>query len=525
GDDDTFTVDGMDVVTGEVVMGTGNDIYTQDGGSIGRLLLGFRDNGAWASDDAGTTNTATITSGTTSHIFGTGGIDIITVETGAAVGGGIFTGNDTDTLTVNSTIIGSNVDLGNDDDTFDITGTGGVNGVVTMGRGNDTFTMDGTSINELRLGFRNNSSWATTDDAGTTNTATINTGTVNSHIFGTGGIDIITIEAGASVGGTITTGNDADVVTVNGTSVGGSISTGNGNDVITWLGGTLGGQIIGGNGNDTAVISSAAYAGDVIIDGTNFNDFVNNNGTPLDPSDDFVVTDTFVDTLTFDGANTGVNANTIRGWENVSAVNSTLDFDSLRLNGVSATGNNNVATALNVTGGDVTLSGASILADLLGSASNEVLTVTGTTVVSNAIEGGGGADTISVLGDASVTNGVFGGSDGHDASTSTDAGDTITINTTGTVALVDGGLGDDNINLIAGSVPGSVLGQEGDDTVTVFDGFTVTSLMDGGSNTAVGDTFAVDTATTQTFDGTQVVNFENLQKDNTGTLILTGDQT
>ncbi|WP_159087095.1 autotransporter outer membrane beta-barrel domain-containing protein [Loktanella sp. Alg231-35] len=311
GDDDTFTVDGLDVVTGEVVMGTGNDTYTQDGGTIGRLLLGFRDNSSWASDDAGTTNTATITSGTiNSHIYGTGGIDIITVETGATVGGSIVTGNDTDTLTVNSTIIGGSVNLGGGDDTFDITGTGGVNGIVTMGTGTDIFTMDGTSINELRLGFRNNSSWATTDDAGTTNTATINTGTINTHIYGTGGIDIITVETGASVGGTITTGNDADVVTVNGTSVGGSIATGNGNDVITWVGGTIGGQINGGDGSDTATVAAAEYDGSQVLDG----------------GDDVGLGDGFNDALTLDGISVTVNAGGIANWESVTVLDGTIDF-------------------------------------------------------------------------------------------------------------------------------------------------------------------------------------------------------
>ncbi|MEX0276351.1 MAG: beta strand repeat-containing protein, partial [Ruegeria sp.] len=501
-------------VSGELIFGGGADNFTLTTGEVaGDIHLGFS-NGT--STD---TDTFVMNGGSAARIIGDNGIDNITLN-GGDIGTDIiaFAGDDTIDL-ISGSVRTVNWGAGDESGTLDLTNVT-LSGSLIFERGNDDFTLEaGTVGDRVFLGTTNA---ASTD----TDIFTMNGGVITVRIEGDNGDDTVNLNGGQILDSTSFRGfGGNDTINLNGATLSGLISAGDGDDTFNWTDGTLTSQFVGGRGNDTATISAATYAGDVIIDGTNFNDFVNNNGTPLDPSDDFVVTDTFVDTLTFDGANTGVNANTIRGWESVSAVNSTLDFDSLILNGVSATGNNNVATALNVTGGDVTLSGASILADLLGSASNEALTVTGTTVVSNAIEGGGGADTISVLGDASVTNGVFGGADGHDASTAADAGDTITINTTGTVALVDGGLGDDNINLIAGSVPGSVLGQEGDDTVTIFDGFSVTSLIDGGTNTAVGDTFAVDTATTRTFDGTQVVNFESLQKDNTGTLILTGDQT
>ncbi|WP_217351986.1 autotransporter outer membrane beta-barrel domain-containing protein, partial [Ruegeria sp. HKCCD8929] len=112
-----------------------------------------------------------------------------------------------------------------------------------------------------------------------------------------------------------------------------------------------------------------------------------------------------------------------------------------------------------------------------------------------------------------------------DVSTATIASG-ATLDLAGALDFTPGGDTFDVAGALTGA--GTVDMLDGDDTFTLRDGADLsglTGLIDGGSNTATGDTVVVDTATTQTFDGAQVVDFENLQKDNTGTLILTGAQT
>jgi hypothetical protein len=72
----------------------------------------------------------------------------------------------------------------------------------------------------------------------------------------------------------------------------------------------------------------------------------------------------------------------------------------------------------------------------------------------------------SLDGGATVTGIVRGGGDGVDMSALTDAGDFITIDTTGTVGGVDGDLGDDQIWVLAGTVTGDVVGNVGDYQIT-----------------------------------------------------------
>ncbi len=528
---------------GNLIFGTGSDNFTLNAGTVGGAVwLGANANSGTDAD------TFTMNGGIiTSRIEGDQGADTLNLNGGEILNGtGVRTFTGADVINLDGTILHGGIQSGGDSDTINLT-SGGVTfvdagagddtgvldltnitlgntatsgmGQLTMGTGSDNFTLNAGVINgSVLLGIGANNG----TDA---DIFTMNGGTITGRIEGDQGDDTLNLNGGTIQNGTSLRGFAGnDTVNLNGATIDGNIDTGGDNDTFNWSDGTLAGSFTGNVGNDAANISAATYAGATVLDGGQFNTFVNNNGTPLDTSDDFTVTDTFVDTLTFNGANTGVSANTIRGWEVVNSVNSTLNFDTLLLNGVSAVNNNNVATTLNVTGGDVTLSGASVLADLLGSASNETLTVTGTTVASNNVEGAGGADTISITGNASVTGTVFGGAAGHDASAAADGGDTITINTTGSVGSIDGGLGDDAINLMAGTVNTNVLGGDGDDTITIFDGFTVTSLIDGGANTAVGDTIAVDTATTRTFDASNLTNFEILQKDNTGVLTLTGAQ-
>jgi outer membrane autotransporter protein len=131
--------------------------------------------------------------------------------------------------------------------------------------------------------------------------------------------------------------------------------------------------------------------------------------------------------------------------------------------------------------GSTTTGGSSSGTDALGCRTPDTILVQDSAVVGK-VEGAGGADTISILGSASVTGDVLGGGSGIDMSAAEDSGDTITINTTGSIGgNVDGGLGDDVISVQAGTVKGSVIGGEGNDTLTVTGTATVAGIIDGGN--------------------------------------------
>ena len=131
--------------------------------------------------------------------------------------------------------------------------------------------------------------------------------------------------------------------------------------------------------------------------------------------------------------------------------------------------------------GSTTTGGSSSGTDALGCRTPDTILVQDSAVVGK-VEGAGGADTISILGSASVTGDVLGGGSGIDMSAAEDSGDTITINTTGSIGgNVDGGLGDDVISVQAGTVKGNVIGGEGNDTLTVTGTATVAGIMDGGN--------------------------------------------
>ena len=102
----------------------------------------------------------------------------------------------------------------------------------------------------------------------------------------------------------------------------------------------------------------------------------------------------------------------------------------------------------------------------------------------------------------------------------------VFLNAGGTL-LASGNLGDGADSLqIAGafdSGAGSFELAGGDDTLTLRDGATLAGLIDGGTQTGA-DTVVVDNTAAVTFDDSNVTNFEILQKDNVGTLTLTGTQ-
>ena len=86
-----------------------------------------------------------------------------------------------------------------------------------------------------------------------------------------------------------------------------------------------------------------------------------------------------------------------------------------------------------------------------------------------------------------------------------------------------GTAGDDGIICNAANPPaGPVRGLGGNDIISIFDGVTLPGVVDGMTNGPAGDTIVIDTVTGRTVDASVLLNFEKLQKDNTGTLTTTG---
>ncbi|CAN0595285.1 unnamed protein product, partial [Laminaria digitata] len=172
-----------------------------------------------------------------------------------------------------------------------------------------------------------------------------------------------------------------------------------------------------------------------------------------------------IDVLTLQGVTVTVTAGTIRNFEVLSVVDSTIP------------------TIAAICGGSTTIGGTSMIGSVLGCVSDDTIVVTDDAVVTMAVEGAGGADVISVTGNASVAGLVRGGGDGQDGSAASDGADVITIDTTGSVGGVMGDAGDDRIALLSGSAD-SVSGGDGDDMVTL-DGASVAGAVTGDAGTDV----------------------------------------
>ena len=492
---------GNDTVTlangtvGAVAMGGGNDTATWSGGT----LTSF--NGGLGSDTLAVSapgyNGTQVLDGGDDAGTGDGMIDVLTLDGVAAASNGGAIVN-WEVLNVTN---GSDVDLtGVTSGTVNVTDSAAVLTDLTadeVNGSNSDVLIDGASMvagdvttcgGTLAVGGTS----AVGGDVlacGVADTITItNNATIAGNIEGAGGSDTIAILGNASVGGTIFGGADGadgsaasdagDTITINTTGTVGLVDAGLGNDTVTLANGTVG-AVTMGSGNDTATWSGGTL--------TSFNGGLGSdtlavsapgyNGTQvLDGGDDASTADGMIDVLTLNGITANINGTTVLNWETLSFQNSTITATAVTANQV------------NVCGGSTTLTSSTIGAGgVLGCVSNDSITLNGTTTVAGPVEGAGGGDTINVLGAASVTGGVYGGGAGNDASAAVDGDDVITINTTGTVNLVDGQLGNDTLHLNGGTITGTASGGAGNDTINLA-GATVTGAIDGGIG---NDTFTL----------------------------------
>ncbi len=387
-----------------------------------------------------------------------------TTTTGAA--DGITADNFGGSLTINA--LGSSVGLAgngifarNNAGSTDLTITandadGAENGIFAYngGSGDLSVTITGTVRGGSGYGL----------EAGVqTGTATINLngGADVSAASGLAIVDVqgestVNLNIGASVSGDSRLGAGNDAFNLSGGSNTGNIYGENDDDTFDWTAGTLSGGFFGGDGSDVATITAAAALG---------------GSETLDGGDDTSDTDGWIDVLTIDGVSATVGDGNIVNWEVVNLTNSTLNIAGL------------AAPVVNTCSGSLTLGGTGAVDDVLGCTSDDDIAITGDTVVANGIQGAGGADSISILGHASVAT-VTGDGDGQDASGGLFGNDTITIDTTGTVASVSGNDGDDTIHLLGGSVNAIDAGAGGDSIR--LDGAVVGDLLDAGDGDDTG---------------------------------------
>lgn len=296
-----------------------------------------------------------------------------------------------------------------------------------------------------------------TDDKLTLN----GTEVVVGNFEGAGGMDVLTVAGGASVGGIVAGGqvgadssaplDGADLIVINTTGSVGGVQGNLGNDTIFVVGGsTVTGNVAGNEGSNQIRIGGLGALPDGSVPAT---DAVTVRG----------------DVLGGDGAATDGN-------------NQIWVLGGARVNGKVVGGNGNDSIVLN--GATAVVGGA-----IDGGAGNDTIALMLGKVAS--VAGGAGDDNISLSGaqvsgaiDAGEGNNIVTLSAGTAASVSAGAGaDTITLAGAAISGAINSGAGNDIINLTSGTVAGGVNAGAGADTLNVA-GATFTlgnTKLDGGA--------------------------------------------
>ena len=398
-------------------------------------------------------------------------------------------------------------------------------------------------------------------------------GGTQATIMGSTGVNTLLVNTGATLLANGDLGDGSDVVTLAGTlnTSASALSLGPGDDTLT----LNDGAVLSGTG-----IDAAAGANDqLILNNANALTF---NGAATTAFEALIKQNggiaTMTGTQTFSAGTTiGGGTLSVAGMLQTPTVSladgTTLDVDGV----VQAAGATQSALTGSAGANTVTVaaSGTLLAAGDLGTG-NDVLDVAGTldtgagtlalgdgddsfvihdgTNVVGAVDGGAGLDTRvynidlnadvgALLGFEGVTktgigvlsiNGpgttnlaeieVLGGTLNVASTASVDGVSSTTIATDATLNVdgaYDGSAGNDTFT-VAGIVSGggNIDLGDGDDTLTLQDGAAMNAAVSGG---AVGaDSVVIDNATALTFDGTNVANFEDLTKLNTGTATLAG---
>ena len=491
---------GNDTLTGSsvadtIVGGVGDDSLAGSGGNDIFQVSGTGDGFDAVDGGAGTDTIQAQAANTAIGLRSLTGVEAITANgfTGVTIAG---SGN-ADTLDFTSVTLTAitqvNGGIGNDT----ITGTGVAD---TLFGGNDADSLTGAAGNDTLSGdagddILNGGAGDDSLSGGDGNDTFKVTGTGDGFDSIDGGIGTDTISALANstvIGLSSLTGVEA----VSAGSFTGVYVSGSGNaDTLNFTGATLTGinKIDGGAGNDTIAGSTGAdtilgSGGDDSLNGGGGNDTLQYTGT----SNGFDAVDggSGTDTISALANSTVIGLSSLTGVEAVSAGsftgvyvsgsanNDSLDFTSTTLTAITkidgGAGND---TILGSAGAD-TILGSGGDDSLNGGGGNDTLQYTGTSNGFDAVDGGSGTDTISALANSTIiglssltgVETISGGSfTGVNIAGSGNA-DTLNFGSTTLTAItkIDGGLGNDTITGSANA--DTILGSGGDDSIAAGGG-------------------------------------------------------
>ena len=257
---DNVTVTNGSSVGGTVDLGFDDDIVTISGGSF----IGGPVQAGAGNDTILVTGAGTLVDG--SDVFGGDGNDVITIASGAMVGGssgteGVVGGDGDDIVNIDGGIVSGFVNLENGDDTavFDAAST--INTTATFfvegDAGSDNITVNGGTYDAgIQLGVSG-------DDPADFDELVINGSTINGPIqFGQGN-DLVTVNGGTLTEGLGVVGTEfnEDTITINGgvigtSNAGNAIFTGIADDQVGIFGGDVQSTISLGGDNDLVVIDA-----------------------------------------------------------------------------------------------------------------------------------------------------------------------------------------------------------------------------------------------------------------------------
>ena len=480
----------VDAVSGQL----GNDVITLNGATIGKFIVGNEGN-----------DSIFLRSGSVgNNVHGFAGDDIIELS-GATVGGNIFGDGGADVVRLLSGRVNGRVEGGDGNDDIFVGSIGApgptVGGVIDGQNGNDDIFMysgtvgsvagnSGADVLNLYGGTVTLSGNAVTGGDGDD---TINLGgppippppapppnpplapltlAINGTVDGGAGNDTINFMSGsvlALAGGAGNDGFNLDggTATTNGTALAG----GDGDDVINLAGTVLLGRVDGGAGADRFSFTAGSVL--ALVGGADNDVFsldggtITSTGTALDGGDgDDVIT---------------LNGTSLTGTVDGAAGN---DIISVKTGSVLALVGGTGNDTFNLDAGTVTSTGTG----LDGGDGDDVINLAGT-VLLGAVDGGAGADRFSFTAGSVLS--LVGGAD--DDVFNLNSG---TVTSTGTA--LDGGDGDDTINLAGTVLSGAVLGGKGNDELTWSSGSLLSFSGGNGSDTAV--------VSAAEYDGTQVLD-------------------
>jgi hypothetical protein len=521
---DTLTVGSSGSLVGNLDFGAGSGDTLSYAGNNNVITVNL--NSATSTAAAGATGITGTTSGFERLIGGSGSSDTLNATSGVntlTVASGDLTTLDT-SMTVSAF---ETINLGAGNDSATISGT--FSGTIDLGAGNDTATINnggsftslagGDGSDTLNLDGANNSITVIGTGAGTTAGTSGGTTTFSGFetVNGQGGTDAFTVNNASSTTISVDGGTGADSLSVAGTdstdnslTISGagsgtlgnvtfagmeSITLGSGNDTSTVSsGGSLSGNLNLGNGINTLTFNSGAAAIGSVTSGAGSDTFTIIGGSISGALDLGAGTDT----LSYAGYSSAVSA-TLSGANALSSSTTAIGGGVTGVENITLSSNNDTFTVGN---------GGSLSGNLdLGSGS-DMLTYSGyssaVTVSLNSATSTAAGGATGISGTVSGVESLVGGSgsDSLNAQSGTNtlnvaAGGTTTLDTSLTVS------GFETINLgantdasadtatISGAFSGTIDLGSGNDTATINNGGSVTSLAGGAGN---GDTLNLDGA-------------------------------